>query len=139
MDIKLQKIKISDKKYFAKWWQDKDLLKLTSGVVKRITDREVDKYFQKMLDSKNDFHYMILIGQKVIGHVALRKRKNGWYETRIIIGEKSYQGKGYGTEAIKLLVNKAKRANIKKIYLEVRPSNKRAIKAYEKCGFKSVG
>ena len=139
MDIKIRKIKISDKKYFAKWWRDKELLKLTSGILKRITDKEVTKYFLKMLTDKNDFHYVILAGSKVIGHIALQKRKNGWYETQIVIGDKKHWGEGYGTEAIKLLINKANRANLKKIYLEVRPDNIRAIKAYEKCGFKKAG
>ena len=139
LNIKLQKVKISDKKYFAKWWRDKDLLKLTSGVLKRITDKEVNKYFLKMLANKNDIHYIILADLKIIGHIALQKRKNGWYETQIVIGEKNYQGKGYGIEAIKLLINKAKQADIKKIYLEVRLNNIRAIKTYEKCGFKKTG
>ncbi|MDO8676604.1 MAG: GNAT family N-acetyltransferase [Candidatus Azambacteria bacterium] len=139
MDIKLRKVKNSDKKYFAKWWRDENLLKLTSGILKRITDKEVSEYFLKMLTNKNDIHYIILAGRKIVGHIALQKRKNGWYETQIIIGEKNYQGKGYGTEAIKLLINKARRTNLKKIYLEVRPSNIRAIKAYEKCGFRKIG
>ena len=139
MTLKLRKVKISDKKYFAKWWRDKDLLKLTSGVLKRITDKEVNKYFLKMLANKNDIHYIILADLKIIGHIALQKRKNGWYETQIVIGEKNYQGKGYGIEAIKLLINKAKQADIKKIYLEVRLNNIRAIKTYEKCGFKKTG
>jgi len=139
MDIKLRKVKISDKKYFAKWWRDKSLLKLTSGILKRITDKEVIEYFLKMLTNKDDTHYIIMAGRKIIGHIALQKRKNGWYETQIIIGEKNYQGKGYGTKAINLLINKAKQADIKKIYLEVRPNNIRAIKAYEKCGFKKTG
>jgi len=139
MDIKLRIIKISDKKYFSKWWRDKDLLKLTSGILKRITNEEVDKYFLKILDSKDNFHYIIMASRKVIGHIALEKRKNNWHETQIIIGEKNYQGKGYGTEAVKSLINKAKRANLTKIYLEVRPDNTRAIKAYEKCGFKKSG
>lgn len=139
MDLKLRKIKISDKKYFAKWWRDKELLKLTSGILKRIADEKVNEYFQKMLADKNNLHYMILAGRKVIGYIALQKRKLGWHETQIVIGEKNYQGKGYGTKAIKLLINKARRINLKKIYLEVRPDNVRAIRAYEKCGFKKAG
>lgn len=138
ISIKLRKVKISDKKYFAKWWRDKELLKLTSGILKRITDKEVNKYFLKILTSKNDFHYIILTSRKIIGHVALEKRKSNWYETQIVIGNKNYQGKGYGTEAIKLLINKAKQMNLKKIYLEVRPDNIRAVRAYEKCGFRKA-
>ena len=139
ISIKIRKVKISDKKYFAKWWRDKDLLKLTSGILKRITDKEVNEYFLKILANKKDIHYIIMAERKIIGHIVLQKRKNSWHETQIIIGEKNYQGRGYGTEAIKLLINKARQMNLKKIYLEVRPDNVRAIKAYEKCGFRKIG
>ena len=137
--ITLKKIKPADKNYFAKWWRDKTLLKLTSGILKPISDKEIIKYFLAILQSKQDYHFLICIDKKVIGHISLVKRKNNWYETQIIIGEKKYWDKGYGAKAIKILISKAKRLSISKIFLEVRPTNLRAIKAYEKCGFVSSG
>ena len=137
--IFLRKIKLSDKKYFAKWWRDKELLKLTSGILQCISDKEVNKYFGNILKSKKDQHFLITLNEIVIGHIFLTKKRNDWYETQIVIGEKKYWGKGYGTKAIKLLIKRAKKLNISKIYLEVRPTNIRAIKSYEKCGFKRAG
>ncbi|HDH03895.1 MAG TPA: GNAT family N-acetyltransferase [Candidatus Campbellbacteria bacterium] len=134
----LNKVKITDQKYFSKWWRDKELLQLTSGILKRISEREVDKYFQNILKSKKDYHFMIALDKKTIGHISLVKRKNNWHETQIVIGGKKYWGKGYGSEAIKLLIQKAKRLKISKIYLEVRPTNTRAIRAYEHCGFHRI-
>jgi RimJ/RimL family protein N-acetyltransferase len=136
--LSLRKLKITDQRYFKKWWNDMDLRKFTSGRPGLISDKKIDKYFSMMKD-KNDYHFMILLNQKVIGHVALMKKKNKWYETIIIIGEKECWNKGYGTEAIKQLIKKAKSKNISKIYLEVRPNNLRAIRAYEKCGFERKG
>lgn len=138
MVVSLRKIKLSDKKYFTKWWNDSDLRKLTSGETGLISDKKVDKHFLAMIDNKNDYHFMIIFNQKAIGHVNLSKRKNSWHETQIIIGEKEYWGKGYGTEAIKELIKRAKSKGISKIYLEVRPDNLRAIRAYEKCGFQKI-
>ena len=137
--VYLRNLKYSDKKYFGKWWIDKSLLKLTSGVLKQISDKEIDKYFQAILESKNDYHFMIVVDGKTIGHISLAKRRNSWHETQIVIGEKKYWGKGYGFKAIKLLMQKAKRLGFFRIYLEVRPNNLRAIKAYEKCGFIKTG
>lgn len=137
--ITLRRIKISDKKYFARWWRDKELLKLTSGILKPISDKEVDKYFQNILRSKKGRHFMITLNGKVIGHISLAKRKDNWHEIQIVIGEKEYWGKGYGSRAIKLLIGKARCLRISKIYLEVRPTNIRAIRAYERCGFQKVG
>ena len=136
--ILLRKIKLSDKIYFAKWWRDKELIKLTSGVLKSISDKEVDKYFTSILNSKSGYHFIITLNERVIGHISLTKRKNNWHETQIIISGKKYWGKGYGSEAIKLLVQKAKRLKISEIYLEVRPTNTRAIRAYEHCSFHKV-
>lgn len=133
--VTLRKLKSVDKKYFAKWWRDKNLLKLTSGVLDMISDKEVDKYFLSMLKNADDYNYLISINKQVIGHISLAKREDGWYETQIVIGEKEYWGKGYGTKAIQVLIEKARKNGMEKIYLEVRPDNERAIKSYEKCGF----
>ena len=136
--IFLRKIKPADRNYFAKWWRDKELRKLTSGRLRQISDQKVNKYFQTILNSKETYHFMITVGEKTIGHITLAKRRNDWYETQIVIGEKKYWGKGYGPKAIKLLIGKAKKFGISKIYLEVRPTNIRAIRAYKKCGFQKV-
>ena len=136
--ISLRKIKRNDENYFAEWWRDKELLKLTSGILKRISNQEVDKYFQKILYNKKDYHFIIMANEKAIGHISLAKRQNNWYETQIVIGEKEYWGKGYGPKAIKSLITKIKRFGISKIYLEVRQTNIRAIRAYEQCGFQKM-
>ena len=97
--VLLRKIRISDRKYFARWWRDKELLRVTSGMLRRITDYEIDKYFSKILNDKKSLQYMIAVNRKTVGHISLDKRNGGWYETQIVIGEKSQQGKGYGTKA----------------------------------------
>ncbi len=136
--IALRKIQLSDKKYFTKWWRDKDLLRLTSGILRRIPDQEIEKYFKALLDNQDNYHFIVNLNKKTIGHISLTKRKNNWYETQIIIGEKEYWDKGYGTKAIQLLIKKAKNLGITKIYLEVRPDNIRAIRTYGKCGFQKI-
>jgi len=137
--ISLKKLKLPDIKYFFHWWRNKDLLKLTSGRLKRISDQEVRKSFEKMINNKKDSHYLITLNNKVIGHIALTSKHSGWFEVQIIIGSKKYWDKGYGTRAIKQLLRKAKKNGINKIYLEVRPTNIRAIRVYEKCGFQEAG
>lgn len=133
--ISLRKLKLADKSYFEKWWRDQELVTLTSGVVGYLSDAELARYFKKMYQDKKDFNFIIQLNGLPIGHIALQSRSRGWFETQIVIGNKNARGKGYGPQAIKKIIAKAKRLGQFKIYLEVRPDNGHAIQAYEKCGF----
>lgn len=58
----------------------------------------------------------------------------------ITIGDKDYWGKGYGREAISLLVNYAfQYRNLHKVFLSVLGKNERAIRAYQAVGFAEEG
>lgn len=138
MNIILKKLQSNDLQYFAQWWRDPELIKLTSGNFDELSDKEVKKYFTAMIENKTNYHWMIQVDNKTVGHISLNKNRGGWYETQIVIGEKDFWSKGIGGEAINQLITKAKTENISKIYLEVRPENSRAIRAYEKSGFKKI-
>ena len=59
---------------------------------------------------------------------------------RILIGEKRFWGKGYGTEVTELLTFYGfDRLNLHRIYLGATLENKGALRAYEKAGFKKEG
>lgn len=58
----------------------------------------------------------------------------------IYIGEESARDKGIGTEVIKMLVKYCfEELNLHNVVLKVKADNARAIKVYEKCGFKICG
>ena len=58
----------------------------------------------------------------------------------IFIGQEEARNKGYGKETVKLLLDFGfNYLNLHSIELKVMSFNKRAIKCYEKCGFKEVG
>ncbi|MDR2571083.1 MAG: GNAT family N-acetyltransferase, partial [Oscillospiraceae bacterium] len=61
-------------------------------------------------------------------------------EVGIYIGNKNYWNNGYGTEALSLLLNYGFKAlNFHNIFLQVVSFNERAIRSYEKIGFKVIG
>lgn len=130
MTIDLRKLLSPDMAYFAKWWRDKELIALTSGAYELPTDEDIEKYFTSMMNKSKDYDLMIMDNENTIGHISLNSRDEGWWETQIVIGEKTSLGKGYGTLAMKKLIELAKKEGISKIYLEVRPDNLRAIKSY---------
>ncbi|HSD83118.1 MAG TPA: GNAT family protein [Anaerolineae bacterium] len=58
----------------------------------------------------------------------------------IQIGERTDWGKGYGTDALRVLMRYAfDELNLYRISLSVLAINARAIRAYEKCGFRAEG
>jgi len=79
---------------------------------------------------------------RLIGTIALRDID--WVrrvaEAAVFIGEKAHWGKGYGTEAMTLLLKIGfKELNLRRIQLHVEPSNLRARHVFEKVGFKEEG
>ncbi len=79
---------------------------------------------------------------KMIGNIGFFNLdyKNRCAELGIMIGDKSCWNQGYGTEAVRLLVQHGFRTlNLNRIYLRVLENNPRAIRAYEKAGFTHEG
>lgn len=138
-NIKIRKIRRSDLPYFLKWWNDKVLIKLTSGIYEKSED-VLKSYYIKMLNAKNDQHYIILCDNKIIGNISLVRKNKNIFEIQIIIGEKKYWGKGIGQITIKKLLKIAfNKLSYKKAHIEVRPENSQAIRLYKKCGFIETG
>lgn len=58
----------------------------------------------------------------------------------IMIGEKAYWNRGYGTDAMKTAIRYCfEKLDLNKISLTVDTENVRGIACYKKCGFKKVG
>ena len=71
-----------------------------------------------------------------IGNVELMDIADGAGELGIAITA-GMQDKGYGTEAIRAMVNYGMDTlGLRRVFLKVFPDNARAIRVYEKCGFR---
>ncbi len=79
---------------------------------------------------------------KYIGHCLLYSFDHTAHTCMlgIGIGDPEYQGRGYGREALRLLLDYAFRLrNLHKVSLTVSGDNERAIRAYRACGFVEEG
>jgi len=79
---------------------------------------------------------------KLIGHCGLFNfdETARTCELGIGIGDKAYWGRGYGRDAIRLLLRHAFRyRNFRKVWLRVNATNERGIRAYRACGFAEEG
>ena len=78
----------------------------------------------------------------LIGDCGLRafNWKSRSAELFITIGDKSFWGKGHGTDAVRILLRLAfDKLNLNRVYLTTLATNARALRCYEKCGFRRDG
>ncbi len=140
----LRPIKIDDAKRFVKWVNDEEIAKLMGAREKKITLKE-EKEWIKNLSKKwrVERHFAIDTTENIhIGSVGLKDidSKNKKASLGITIGDKNYWGKGYGKDAVKLILDYAfKSLNLHRVDLGVYDFNMRAQKLYKKMGFKIEG
>lgn len=78
----------------------------------------------------------------VIGNVDLIRIHWRLREAELVIriGRRDYWNRGYGTDAVKVLLRVAFcHMKLNSVYLRVYRSNARAVRCYEKCGFRKEG
>jgi RimJ/RimL family protein N-acetyltransferase len=86
--------------------------------------------------------FVIEADAKVIGHCGLFgfNETDRTAELGITIGDKEYWGRGFGRDAVRVLVGYAFRyRNVRKVWLRVWGNNERAIRSYLACGFVEEG
>lgn len=135
-----------DLPYMRKWVNDMEITQYLSNIfLYPHTLNETENFLNAMLQGNSGFKGFIIAEketEKYIGQIDLIKIDwvNRVGTLGIVIGTKENLSKGYGTEAIKLIQEFAfNKLNLNKLDLEVRAYNERAIRCYEKCGFKEEG
>jgi RimJ/RimL family protein N-acetyltransferase len=127
----------------VKWMNDLEVVKYTDQISKNHTEETTNKFLENMLLDRKAAYFGIHTNKgELIGGTDLRdiESTNRSAVLGIVIGEKEHWGKGYGTEAIELLLDYAFNIlNLKSVMLTVFEFNKRAIACYEKVGFKMIG
>lgn len=127
----LKHLNSKDQKQIRVWNKDPEVSKY------REVDRLGDKKLQRISFGIYDQKSFKLIGD--IG-ISLIDPKNKHAEIGMTIGDKSYWGKGYGTDLVKMTLRFCfKKLGLNKVYLDVWEENKKAIGCYSKCGFKKDG
>jgi len=95
------------------------------------------------LDGGKAIVFSIINGanNKAIGYTAIKgiSETNACTEIGIAIMEREYRAQGFGTEALRLVIEYAfNELALTRLGLTVFPSNQRAIRAYEKVGFQKT-
>lgn len=105
-----------------------------------------EKWFEGMVErqGKSDYHFVICLldGDRPIGTAGLHglNLEDGHAEFGISIGEKSEWNRGYGTDALNAICDFGfGHLRLERIDLHVYEDNARAIRSYEKAGFRLEG
>lgn len=134
--IKLEQFTNKDFSRLISWVKSEEELIQFAGPLFAypLTEDQLEKY----LENRNTNAYKIVeqSSQKVIGHCEIYLTETSAKLCRILIGEKSFRGKGFGFEVVTLLVEKCfNEFSYSQAELNVYDWNSSAIKCYEKAGF----
>ena len=137
----LSPIDVNDAEKFTEWLNDLELT-INLTFYNRVLNVENEKTFLTNLSKEHNYSIIDNKTDELIGNCGFVKidNINQTADVGIFIGNKKYWDKGYGSEALTLLLDYGFKAlNLHNIGLTVLSFNKRAIKAYEKVGFKMAG
>ncbi|USG64815.1 GNAT family N-acetyltransferase [Brevibacillus ruminantium] len=143
--ICFRKVTADDASIYHAWRNDPAVMKTTSLSLDVFTLEETAAFVQNViLGSSSGKSYMIIdkASANPIGITSLIQldEKNRNAECIIDLGEKEFWGKGYATEALKLLLDYAfLELNLHRVSLRVFSFNEKAIRLYEKLGFTHEG
>ena len=132
---------------FVRWQRDSEFHRLLTSSPAGITSiPRVTEWVEKMLNERKErnFYFGIrtLEDDRLIGDMALEINlwSHGYTYVGIGLGEREDWGKGYGTDAMRILLRYAfNELNLPRVTLDVFEYNPRAIRSYEKVGFVHEG
>ncbi len=143
--VRLREYRKEDAQRAKSYINDPEVKRLLDSSVPSLkTLHDEERWIADISESKDQYHFAIetLAEEKYIGGCGINSIdwKNSVALVGIFIGDRNYWGKGYGTDAMGILVRFIfEQMNLHKIKLTVFSFNERAIKSYEKLGFQREG
>lgn len=148
--LTIRSLEQADKPLIVNWLSDEQVLQYYEGRNNPHDEKRVEEKFYS--NNENITRCIIEYVNQSIGYIQFytineEERKEYGYSnfngvifgTDQFIGETEYWGQGIGTELMKLVVRHLiTEANAKKIILDPQAWNERAIRCYEKSGYKKI-
>lgn len=132
----------SEIKIITQWFNEDEEIANNNGFIQSvITEEKAQTMLMTWAEGDCSLSIIKVDNDEFIGHISLFNPKK--YELGATMGiyiNKQNRHQGYGSEAIKLMLDYAfNELNYHFIRVEVFAYNQDAVKTYEKCGFKHVG
>jgi diamine N-acetyltransferase len=140
--VRLRAVERTDLPRFHEWLNDPEVTEGLSLYLP-LSMTEEEKWFDKAMQAEEEQRPLAIEIEEgktwqLVGNTGLFNLEwtNRCAEFGIFIGDKSYWDKGYGTEALELILQHGfNTLNLNRIYLRVYATNARARRSYEKAGF----
>ena len=133
-------------KSFVQWNRDSEYMRLLDTDPPRLhSSKAIKEWMEKDLEKLTDMYWFAirtLEDDRLLGDVTLSVINWGSRDAfaGIGIGAREFWGKGYGTDAMQLLLRYGfTELNLRRISLTVFEFNQRALRTYEKTGFRLEG
>jgi RimJ/RimL family protein N-acetyltransferase len=142
-NVYLRPIESADYPLFHQWANDPETRGLT-GEVRPTSYDALQEYYEKIQKEEDRIWLAVVARQthRVIGETGLLRMFPAWRTTdwSMIIGDSEARGQGFGTEAALLMLNYAFGVqNFHRVSIGVVGFNTRALRFYERLGFKREG
>lgn len=133
-----------DYKTIIRWRRDEDINNMLGGPKYFFSEENEKKWVLKAIEDPVNIKLAVctIEGDIHIGNVYITDINyiNRSCHSHILIGEKSYWGSGYATEAMTLLIDfMFNERGMNRIVANVLEDNIPSIKMHEKCGYKREG
>jgi len=134
-------------KAYAAWTRDSELVRLFDSRSARLhSAKGIREFIEKMLAEESPANHYFTIraraDNRLLGDINLEVTNWGARDSfvGIGIGDRADWGKGYGTDAMNVILRIAfTEVNLRRVTLSVFQYNQRAIRCYEKVGFQHEG
>ena len=142
-DVYLRPLESGDLPLIRQWANDPEVRALT-GEVMPMSEAGAAEFLERVRSERDRVWFVVVLrdGDQVIGEAGLLRMFHAWRATdlTLIIGDHSAWGKGYGTQAIRLLLDYAfGHLSFHRVAVGVVDFNERALHFYESIGFRREG
>jgi RimJ/RimL family protein N-acetyltransferase len=140
-NVYLSPIDPDDAEQFAEWMNDYETMRYMTIYPKMVSAQSERETLEQLAKEQN-YSIVKLDGDELIGNIGLVDINyiNRTADVGIFIGKSAERSKGYGGEALKLLVQYAfDILNLQEISLTLHSDNARALACYKKAGFTEYG
>lgn len=129
---------------YARWYGDEEIWHLTSWAAAPLSRHDAQMLFENRESSSTDDSFAVHLKDlsEPIGIISLMNisKANAAADLSVILGHPEHRGRGYGTEAIELILRYGfEDMRLHRIGLTVFEFNTAAISVYRKLGFREEG